>query len=84
MEERIEDFLLAMDFLPSTIGDRDGQLAISQCLDLETTRAWLYREINARFDMLEKEENKENDREIEITKKTTLQPNVEFEAIEEL
>lgn len=50
MEERIRDFLLTMT------GDKEEQLAISQCLDLETTRAWLYSEINARFYRLEEEE----------------------------
>lgn len=78
MEERIKNFLSAMTC------DKEDQLAISQCLDLETTRAWLYQEIDYRFYLLEEEENKENDREIKITKKTTLQPSVEFEAIEEL
>ena len=58
MEERIRDFLLAMT------GDKEEQLAISQCLDLETTRAWLYREINGRFYRLEEEEaRQENGRE---------------------
>ena len=37
MEERIRDFLSVMT------GDKEEQLAISQCLDLETTRAWLNR-----------------------------------------
>lgn len=78
MEERIKNFLSAMTC------DKEDQLAISQCLDLETTRAWLWCEIDARFFRLEEEERKENKDEIEITKKTTLQPNVEFEAIEEL
>lgn len=78
MEERIKDFLSAMN------GNKEEQLAISQCLDLETTRAWLWNEIGYRFYMLEEEERKEEENEIEITKKTTLQPNVEFEAIEEL
>ena len=59
IEERIADFLSVMN------GDKEEQLAISQCLDLETTRAWLYREIDDKFYKLEEEEKKE----IEITKK---------------
>lgn len=55
MKERIEDFLLAIT------GNKEEQLAISQCLDLETTRAWLYREIKARFYWLEEEEDKEEE-----------------------
>lgn len=55
MEERIKDFLGAMT------GDKNDQLAISQCLDLETTRAWLYCEIEARFLRLEREESKEEE-----------------------
>lgn len=74
MEERIKDFLSAMN------GNKEEQLAISQCLDLETTRAWLHDEIDARFYRLEEEERKK----IEITKKTTLQPDVDLEVIEEL
>lgn len=53
MEERIGAFLSAM-----TCGKED-QLAISQCLDLETTRAWLWCEIDSRFYRLEMEEGKE-------------------------
>lgn len=53
MEERIKDFLRAMT------GDKEEQLAISQCLDLETTRAWLYCEVEARFIRLEREESEE-------------------------
>lgn len=78
VEERIKNFLSAMT------GDKEEQLAISQCLDLETTRAWLYNEIGYRFYRIEEEERKENKDEIEITKKTTLQPDVELEEIEEL
>ena len=55
MEERIRDFLLAMK------GDKEEQLAISQCLDLETTRAWLYEEICARFYRFEEKERKEKE-----------------------
>lgn len=36
--------------------DKDGQLAISQCLDLETTRLWLKSEINSRFYKMNQEE----------------------------
>lgn len=53
MEERIRDFLSVMT------GDKKEQLAISQCLDLETTRAWLWCEIDARFFRLEEEEEEE-------------------------
>ena len=53
MEERIKNFLSAMT------GNKEEQLAISQCLDLETTRAWLHNEIDARFLRLEMEEGKE-------------------------
>lgn len=45
-------------FLQTITGDKEDQLAIPQCLDLETTRAWLYREIDARFLRLEEEEEK--------------------------
>ena len=55
MEERIRDFLSVMT------GDKEEQLAISQCLDLETTRAWLYAEIDSRFDRIEERERKEEE-----------------------
>lgn len=55
MKGRIENFLSAVT------GDKEEQLAISQCLDPETTRAWLYCEIDARFLRLEKEESKEEE-----------------------
>ena len=55
MEDRIRDFLLVMT------GNKEEQLAISQCLDLETTRAWLYEEIRARFYRIEEIENKEDE-----------------------
>lgn len=55
MEERLQNFLWAMK------GDKEDQLAISQCLDLETTRAWLYNEICGKFYRLEKEEGKEEE-----------------------
>lgn len=77
MEERIKDFLTA------TKGNKEDQLAISQCLDLETTRAWLWCEIDDRFYRIEEEERKEKE-EIEITKRTTLQPDVDLEVIKEL
>lgn len=51
MEERIKNFLSAMTC------DKEDQLAISQCLDLETTRAWLWCEIDSRFLRLEREES---------------------------
>lgn len=47
------------NFLSAVTGDKKEQLAISQCLDLETTRAWLYCEINSRFCRLEEEEEEE-------------------------
>lgn len=50
---RIRVFLSAMNC------GKEEQLAISQCLDLETTRAWLFCEIDARFIRLEVEESKE-------------------------
>lgn len=43
--------------------DKDGQLAISQHLDLETTRGWLFEEISARFWRLEQDELADNERE---------------------
>lgn len=55
MEERIKNCLLAMT------GDKKDQLAISQCLDLETTRAWLYGEICDRFYRIEKEDGEEEE-----------------------
>lgn len=55
MNQRIKDFLSAMN------GNKEEQLAISQCLDLETTRAWLYCEIDSRFYRLEEEDKKEEE-----------------------
>ena len=55
MEDRIRNFLSVMT------GNKEEQLAISQCLDLETTRAWLYEEICARFYRIEEIENKEDE-----------------------
>ncbi len=52
---KVKTFLSAMN------GNKEEQLAISQCLDLETTRAWLYCEIDARFYRLEKEESGEEE-----------------------
>ncbi len=49
----IKEFLSAD---PVDTVERLNQLTISQCLDLETTRAWLYEEISERFSRLE--ENK--------------------------
>lgn len=43
------------EFFSVEHGDRESQLAISQCLDLETTRAWLYAEISDRFERLEED-----------------------------
>lgn len=57
MEERIRDFLSVMT------GGKEEQLAISQCLDLETTRAWLYAEIDSRFYRIEERERKEEEEE---------------------
>lgn len=39
--------------------DKDGQLAVSQCLDLETTRAWLQNEIENRFWRIEQDEQED-------------------------
>lgn len=51
MKKRIEDFVIKVYWC-----DRECQLAISQCLDLETTRAWLHVMIEDHFDRLQKEE----------------------------
>ena len=48
--KRVNDFLLASH------GGKEDQLAMSQCLDLETTRAWLYGEILDRFYRLEEDD----------------------------
>lgn len=48
---------LIKEFLSADPADRVDQLTISQCLDLETTRAWLYAEISDRFERLEEVRN---------------------------
>lgn len=40
---------------------KDGQIAISQNLDLEATRCWLKNEIESRFIRIEEESEKEKE-----------------------